>query len=110
MWNIGKYKLPFPAEMLIWIVGLGALYFLPPAADGHFSFCLFKLLGFHFCPGCGLGSSIHAILHGNWSQSFGYHWLGFPALLILTIRIIKLANQKTRYGKLDDELSGSPAR
>jgi len=105
----GRYEWRFRKEFWIWIIGITALYFLPPAADGHFSFCLFRILGFHFCPGCGLGSSIHAILHGDWQQSLQYHWLGFPALAILLIRIIKLANQKTNYGKLDDELSGSPA-
>lgn len=78
-------------ELIIWIGGLTALAFTNPDSTGHFTLCPFKNLGFHFCPGCGLGHSISLIFHGRFVDSFSAHPLGFLALIILFSRIIKLS-------------------
>ncbi|MBS1653384.1 MAG: DUF2752 domain-containing protein, partial [Bacteroidetes bacterium] len=50
-------------ELLIWSAGLVVLYFTNDPGESHFSFCFFKWLGFSHCPGCGIGRSIHAVMH-----------------------------------------------
>ncbi|WP_374166920.1 DUF2752 domain-containing protein [Arcticibacter sp. MXS-1] len=45
------------------------------------------MLGFRWCPGCGLGRSIACVLHGEVTRSFDYHWFGIPALAVLIHRI-----------------------
>ena len=56
----------------------------------HFTLCPIKNLGFDFCPGCGIGHSIHYAMTLNIRESFLHHPLGFFALLILLTRIFKL--------------------
>ncbi|ATL49730.1 hypothetical protein COR50_04470 [Chitinophaga caeni] len=56
----------------------------------HYSLCVAKWIGLPWCPGCGIGHAIHETFHGNWSQSFQYHPLGIPAVLILFYRITVL--------------------
>lgn len=58
-----------------------------PAADSHFTLCPFRLLGFKWCPGCGIGHAIAWLLHGQIRQSLKAHWLGIPALVIIFYRI-----------------------
>ena len=78
-------------ECIVWLSALLVLYFAPSAPDQeHFTICLFRLLGFEHCPGCGLGRSIHAFMHGNLAESWQYHWFGIPALMIILARIISL--------------------
>jgi hypothetical protein len=95
-----------PLEAVFWSAGLIALAFYYPMEDQHVSFCLFKYLGFNFCPGCGLGRSISYLLHGDILSSLQSHPLGFIALLILLHRIFQLTRNfirnhlinKTYYG------------
>ena len=75
-------------EALIWILGLIYLYFVN--TDSHYSFCIFKNLGIDFCPGCGLGRSIHYIMHFQIMKSLDTHPLGLFALIILLNRIFTL--------------------
>jgi hypothetical protein len=63
---------------------------MPPATDAHYSFCLFKVLGFNFCPGCGLGHSISYLFHGEVRASLSAHPLGIFAVIIILLRIFKL--------------------
>ncbi|MXV14143.1 DUF2752 domain-containing protein [Hufsiella ginkgonis] len=79
----------FPFELVCW---LGGLLFLAVANPGetHFTVCPLALAGLNWCPGCGLGRSVSALLHGDLRASFGYHWLGLPATVILTHRILIL--------------------
>jgi hypothetical protein len=79
----------FPLETYIWIFALTILYFIEPHA-GHFSICPFYHLGFSFCPGCGLGTSINHLMHGDLFRSFESHPLGWFALIVLFSRIIQL--------------------
>lgn len=67
---------------------------MPPGTDPHYSFCLFKLLGFKYCPGCGLGHSISYLFRGNIRASFAAHPFGIFAVIIITNRIYKLLRLK----------------
>ncbi|HEY2583255.1 MAG TPA: DUF2752 domain-containing protein [Mucilaginibacter sp.] len=53
-----------------------------------------KLLGFSWCPGCGLGHSISFLFHGDLNRSFHAHWLGIPALVIISHRIYILIRMR----------------
>ena len=77
-------------EAVVWISGLAYLTLINPHASNHFHFCLFKLLGFEHCPGCGLGLSISFLLHGDFLNSFHAHPLGSFALVTLLYRIFSL--------------------
>jgi len=63
---------------------------MPPAADQHYSICVFKWMGIPFCPGCGLGHSISHLFHGNVRESVSAHPLGIFAVIIIISRIHKL--------------------
>jgi len=85
-----KFSLYF--ELTVWVAALVCLSFAQ-LNEPHFKLCPVAALGFTWCPGCGLGRSIAAILHGSFSLSFHYHWFGFPALLILIHRIFVLGKK-----------------
>jgi len=72
---------------------------MPPDTDPHYSFCAFKMLDFHFCPGCGLGHSISYLFHGKIQASFSIHPFGIFAVIIILSRIFNLlrlhVNSKT---------------
>ncbi|NCD69348.1 DUF2752 domain-containing protein [Mucilaginibacter agri] len=74
------------------IVALGVCN---PAADSHFTLCPLKLMGFKWCPGCGIGHAIAFALHGEFRKSFNAHWLGIPAVVIILHRICNLIQVKT---------------
>lgn len=77
-------------ELSFWIIGLTLLAFMQPGTDPHYSFCIFRVLGFKYCPGCGLGHSISYLFHGNISASFEAHPLGIFAVVVILFRINKL--------------------
>ena len=79
----------WPVELFFW---LGALLFLALTQTGssHYSLCPIDIIGFSWCPGCGLGRSIRFLLHGEFRLSIEHHWFGIPALLILLHRILQL--------------------
>lgn len=68
-------------NLLIWPVALLMLYGLDASDAG--SWCVFRLLGFGACPGCGLGHAVHLVLHGQPAASLQHHWLGIPATTAL---------------------------
>ncbi|HET7179898.1 MAG TPA: DUF2752 domain-containing protein [Chryseosolibacter sp.] len=89
----------FPFEALCWAAGLLSLALLNPTT-GHFSICPLKNLGFDFCPGCGLGTAISFLFHGDLTASFHAHPLGIFAVVVLSFRIIDLTQQYVKsYGK-----------
>ena len=77
-------------ELSCWLGALLYLALIDPAANDHFQLCVFKWLGFSFCPGCGLGHAVSWLLHGNFHLSWEEHPLGIFALLILIHRIFIL--------------------
>jgi hypothetical protein len=91
--------LKFPWEALIWLLGLITLALISPD-KGHFTICPLSNLGFDFCPGCGLGSSISLLFRGKPAESFAAHPLGIFAIIILTYRIFQLTKDYLKlYGK-----------
>jgi hypothetical protein len=76
-------------EALIWILGLVYLFFVD--TNSHYSFCIFKNLGIDFCPGCGLGRSIHYLMHFEIVKSVNTHPLGIFAFVVLVNRIFILS-------------------
>lgn len=87
-------------EVIIWGGALVLLYFMNPSENGT-SLCILKNLGMKWCPGCGLGHSIHHALHLDFKESIEDHILGIPATLILIYQAIKpfdLNNKTFNYG------------
>lgn len=85
-----------PLELLIWVVAIIILYNLNIEEENS-SICPVHYLGFRWCPGCGLGKSIHLLLHGQFKSSFEMHWLGIPVCLVLFYRIFQLIRYKLNY-------------
>jgi len=88
-------------ELAFWVAALISLAFTNPTSEAHFSFCPLKMLGFTWCPGCGLGHSISFLFHGDLKSSFHVHWLGIPAVLIISYRIYTLS--KLRLAQIRHE-------
>ena len=78
-------------ELVFWSGAIVLLFIFDPTQESHYSLCLFKNLGFQFCPGCGLGHSISYLLHGKLNASINTHPLGIIALPVILYRIFKLA-------------------
>jgi len=83
----------FNIELLIWPLGLLALYFMNPDGGGP-GLCPLKWMGISWCPGCGLGHAIYHLLHGQWAASWQSHPLGAFALAVLLYRTWQLAWQQ----------------
>jgi len=78
--------------------------FIDPYQLNHFSFCLFKLVGIEYCPGCGIGRSISMLYRGDIFGSMNMHPLGLFALTIIFYRIVTLL-QKNKI-KIEGEKNG----
>ena len=87
--NIAKV-LNHNLELIMWIIALVYLMFINPYQLNHFSFCVFKMIGIDFCPGCGIGRSISMIYHGDIIGSLKMHPLGIFALGVIFYRIVTL--------------------
>jgi hypothetical protein len=77
-------------ELFIWIAALLSLAFLNPD-NNQVSLCPLHFLGFHYCPGCGLGRSIALLFRGRFSESVTMHPLGSFAIAIIGYRIVQLS-------------------
>lgn len=88
----------FPLEALIWVIALTVLAIMDPH-EAHYSICPLSNMGFEFCPGCGLGTSISFLFRGDVRASFATHPLGIFAVIILSFRIIDLIRKYLKtYG------------
>ncbi len=65
------------------LLGFLILFFVPPS-DLPFPNCTFHSITGHSCLTCGLTRSLHAVSHGEFAESVGYHLLG-PALFSLML-------------------------
>jgi hypothetical protein len=102
-----------PVELIFWITALTALAVTDPLTP-HYSLCIFRLLGWRRCPGCGLGHAIAYLIRGEFVKSWESHPMGLPAFLIILHRIAVLGTpyylklKKTLYGfKLPFVLAGN---
>lgn len=82
-------------ELLFWPAALLLLYWMPVEGE-HLSFCALNAFGFSWCPGCGIGHSIHYYLHFNFVQGWREHYLGIFAVLIILYRIFQLLNAQLK--------------
>jgi hypothetical protein len=76
-------------EWVVFSIGLILMASMDPLNTG-FSFCLFDIIGFSYCPGEGLGKSIAWLFRGEFSASYRAHPAGAVAVVILTLRIFHL--------------------
>jgi hypothetical protein len=83
-------------EGFIWIVSLVYFAFFVNPSQNHFTFCPLANAGFEHCPGCGLGSSIAYLFHGNLIESFSTHILAIPAVMIISHRIFTIINSNLK--------------
>ena len=81
-------------EAIFWIAGLVLVALPSPATEPWITICplahLGDLLGFHFCPGCGLGRSVAWLVRGDLPASLAMHPLGIPAVVILGSHAVRL--------------------
>ena len=90
LWGLTYHFKRKHLEAWFWFTAIVVLAFTNPMSEGHASLCLFKNIGFPFCPGCGLGHSIAWLFRGEFVKSFQAHPLGIPAVAILLTRSFNL--------------------
>lgn len=76
-------------EAFLWIAALLAMAITDPHHH-HYTLCPFNNLGWHFCPGCGIGRSIAFLFHLDPVSSFHAHPLGIPAVALILFRILRV--------------------
>jgi len=89
-----------PPEAAMWTAGLVVLACTDPNAESLFGLCVFKALGFEFCPGCGLGHAVAHLFRGEWAASFAAYPLGPFAVVVLTGRVGSLVRQALHHPDL----------
>jgi hypothetical protein len=87
-----------PLEAFIWTVGLAAMAWTDPAAEGFIDGCLFKWLGVTWCPGCGLGHAVAYLFRGEVAQSLAAHPLGVVTVVVLVGHIGRLVRGRPPAG------------
>ncbi|WP_194775620.1 DUF2752 domain-containing protein [Pararhodonellum marinum] len=80
----------FPLELIFWISALISISLIDPYQSDHFTLCPLDQLGFHWCPGCGLGRAMSLMLKGDFAASWSLHPLAGFAFVVITFRIIEL--------------------
>ncbi len=98
-----KWLARVPLELTFWMTALVLLAAAKPADHHygqHFTFCPLANLGLSWCPGCGLGRAVTQLLHGNIRESLHYHWLGIPALLIISYRVVTLGHYEYQIERI----------
>ncbi|MCX6256470.1 MAG: DUF2752 domain-containing protein [Bacteroidia bacterium] len=95
-------------EAFIWISALIFFALIHPDENSGFTICPFHLLGFQYCPGCGLGHSISFLLHGKVVPSIDAHPLGIFALPVLIFRIYRLLklSVKLSVNRIENQSQG----
>ncbi|WP_299512729.1 DUF2752 domain-containing protein [Mucilaginibacter sp.] len=84
-------------ELIFWVTAIIALAVADPSVEPQYPLCPLKLMGITWCPGCGIGHAISWLIHGNLANSWRAHWLGVPALILITYRIYVLG--RGAFGK-----------
>lgn len=97
-----KYYFFLHFEWIALISGLLLMAFLDPFSQAP-SICPIDRLGFDFCPGCGLGTSIAYAARGNLTASFHSHPLGLFAILVIMARIGSIFRRNYEFKKQKNE-------
>lgn len=87
--SVYKKISPFK-EPLVWSAALVILYSIYPVTPQDFSLCLFHLMGWENCWGCGIGKSMSCAMHGQIQESLDYHIMGVFTLPLIASRIVLL--------------------
>ncbi|TRX62515.1 DUF2752 domain-containing protein [Carboxylicivirga sp. M1479] len=77
-------------EAYFWLIALVSLAVSSPDDASHYTLCIFKNLGFDFCPGCGLGHAITYLFHGQLIESWQSHPLALVAIIVLVYRSVSI--------------------
>ncbi|SEJ76718.1 Protein of unknown function [Cyclobacterium xiamenense] len=77
-------------EFLTWAIALTGLFFFARVEGPHAGLCPIANLGLTWCPGCGLGRSIHLFLRGDFHASWEMHPMGSFAVLVIVWRQFEL--------------------
>jgi hypothetical protein len=90
MKRIGTLIRTFPLELVFWIGALIGILFIDPYGAQHFTLCPLENLGFHWCPGCGLGRAMSLLTKGDIAASWSMHPLAMFAFGAIGYRIFEL--------------------
>lgn len=85
------------AALLLAAAALGLIWLLP--LDRWPSLCTTRRIAGIPCPVCGMGRSLHALLHANVRESFRYHPLGPVFAAVAVLWFIANAAVKARTGR-----------
>ena len=72
-WKFRRLRLGPSGEAAMWVCGLLAVAIADPTAPALLETCLFKAVGFPYCPGCGLGHAVAYLARGEILLSFQSH-------------------------------------
>jgi hypothetical protein len=84
-------------EAFFWLIALVSLALSSPDKATHYTLCIFKNLGFDFCPGCGLGHGITYLFHGQLLASWQAHPLAILAVVMLLYRAYSILKKDIHY-------------
>ncbi|MBK3515835.1 DUF2752 domain-containing protein [Carboxylicivirga sp. N1Y132] len=84
-------------EAYFWLIALVSLALSSPDEATHYTLCIFKNLGFNFCPGCGLGHSITYLFHGRLLDAWQAHPLAPIAVVVLLYRSFKILRKDINF-------------
>jgi hypothetical protein len=84
------------SELITWTAALVLLFFMVPSHE-HLTLCPLNNVGLDFCPGCGIGRSIHYAMWLNFKASFQHHPLGLFGLAVILHRIFILVVKLFKY-------------
>ncbi|EIM76282.1 hypothetical protein A3SI_10714 [Nitritalea halalkaliphila LW7] len=90
MEKIRKRWHPAFGEIGFWVLALIGIACIDPSGEAHTSLCPLALTGLDFCPGCGLGRSMHLLARGEVAASWAMHPLAGFAYVAIVFRFVTL--------------------
>ncbi|AKP52201.1 DUF2752 domain-containing protein [Cyclobacterium amurskyense] len=87
-------------ELMVWLLALIGLYAFGGASAHTFSLCPLDNFGLTWCPGCGIGRSMHYFMMGDFSNSLTYHPLGWFGVSVILFRIYELIKLKIKLWQM----------
>lgn len=85
-------------EWIVLISGLLLMAVMDPLSQSS-SLCIINRLGFEFCPGCGLGTSIAYAARGDLTASLYTHPFGLLAIVIILGRVGVIFRRNFNYNQ-----------